>query len=528
MGFRHSLVLVTLVNLGATVGGATVTVKCSPGYQKNHCCAIMSTGALKCWGANENGQLGYEDTADRGVTPGQMGDNLPIVDVGLGRTCKTLALSLAGTCCLLDNDDLKCWGDNYQGSLGTGDGNDRGDEPGEMGDNLLAIDFGSSGTTQKIAAGPYHVCALREVSGVVGCYCFGWGNGGALGYEDTYSRGWAPSNMGNNLPAVDVGFASGTLVDVVAKSSGTCVQHDSGAIKCWGHAFAYGSTTVEHGRYVNTMGDNLPEVDLGTGFTTDILFGGYTGVCSISTGGDMKCFSSEARGLCLNSFGYPGFAENTMGDTLSPLSLGSGRTVVDAGVGSGYICVLLDNNQFKCCGRPSGSSHQPEIGYEDATDRYTNAQMGDALPAIDFGVDGIGSLEVQSLGVGAEQFSDYGRLPPSSGVGKWRAANHRNINIVLKFRIDSNHTFDSDYAIDNIHKLDDGDYAIDNFHKLDDSDYEFDNIHKLELVVCIDDIHSHLDNYRDINIIQYVVDDVHCQLSVIGKLDIDHHDNKCI
>ena len=44
-----------------------------------------------------------------------------------------------GTCALLDNATLKCWGENTTGDSGIGDFNRRGDGPGEMGDNLPAV-----------------------------------------------------------------------------------------------------------------------------------------------------------------------------------------------------------------------------------------------------------------------------------------------------------------------------------------------------------------------------------------------------
>src|SRR5215831_2123949 len=46
-----------------------------------HAC-ILADKHVKCWGYNVNGQLGLGNLASRGDTPGEMGDNLPWVDLG--------------------------------------------------------------------------------------------------------------------------------------------------------------------------------------------------------------------------------------------------------------------------------------------------------------------------------------------------------------------------------------------------------------------------------------------------------------
>lgn len=61
-----------------------------------HACAILGNGGLKCWGGKNDtglnyGQLGQGNTFDIGSTPGQMGDNLPEVDLGTGRTAVAVA-----------------------------------------------------------------------------------------------------------------------------------------------------------------------------------------------------------------------------------------------------------------------------------------------------------------------------------------------------------------------------------------------------------------------------------------------------
>ncbi len=69
------------------------------------------------------------------------GDNLPVLDLGSGRTARGIIAGDNQTCAILDNASIKCWGENTSGQLGIGDTNNRGDASGEMGDNLPSISF---------------------------------------------------------------------------------------------------------------------------------------------------------------------------------------------------------------------------------------------------------------------------------------------------------------------------------------------------------------------------------------------------
>ncbi len=104
-----------------------------------HTCALLDSGDVKCWGDNTHGQLGLGDTAHRGDGAGEMGDSLPTVDLGTGRTAVSIAAGSFHTCALLDTGNFKCWGFNVFGQLGLGDAASRGDDPGEMGDNLPIV-----------------------------------------------------------------------------------------------------------------------------------------------------------------------------------------------------------------------------------------------------------------------------------------------------------------------------------------------------------------------------------------------------
>jgi alpha-tubulin suppressor-like RCC1 family protein len=131
------------------MGAGLPTVNVGPGHSTSivkagfeHTCAVLDNYALKCWGANRVGQLGLGDLTSRGDGPNEMGDFLPTIDLGAGRTVSAVAGGYGHTCAVLDNNSVKCWGQNDFGQLGLGDTNNRGDEPGEMGAALPTVDLG--------------------------------------------------------------------------------------------------------------------------------------------------------------------------------------------------------------------------------------------------------------------------------------------------------------------------------------------------------------------------------------------------
>ena len=194
-----------VVDLGTGRTAVRIAAGSAEGY---HTCAVLDDGSARCWGMNSNlflgarGILGIGDGENRGDGPGEMGDNLPAIDLGAGRKAVRMELGRYHTCALLDNGTVKCWGWNFSGQLGQGDTVDRGGNPGEMGDSLPAIDFGAGRTVVALAAGENSNCALLDNAAVK---CWGNNGSGELGLGDTAGRGDGPGEMGDNLPAVDLG-----------------------------------------------------------------------------------------------------------------------------------------------------------------------------------------------------------------------------------------------------------------------------------------------------------------------------------
>ena len=74
-----------------------------------HTCAVLDDDKVKCWGSGDYGQLGYGDSSSRGDGPGEMGDNLPAVVFGPGRTVQTIRVQDSLPCHVLVADRANRW-----------------------------------------------------------------------------------------------------------------------------------------------------------------------------------------------------------------------------------------------------------------------------------------------------------------------------------------------------------------------------------------------------------------------------------
>ena len=86
-----------------------------------HTCALLDNSDLKCWGSDEYGQLGNGGTPlsnDSTMSP----PTTPI-DFGTNRTPVAVYTGQYHTCAILDNGELKCWGGDQNGQLGDGGSN---------------------------------------------------------------------------------------------------------------------------------------------------------------------------------------------------------------------------------------------------------------------------------------------------------------------------------------------------------------------------------------------------------------------
>ncbi|MDQ3716609.1 MAG: hypothetical protein M3381_11445 [Actinomycetota bacterium] len=127
-------------------------------------CAMLDSATVRCWGEGREGSLGYGDREYIGdnETPGSIGP----VDLGEGRTATAISAG-RHTCAVLDGGAVRCWGPNHKGQLGYGNTDRVGDDetPGSAG----PVDLGAGRTATAISAGELHTCARLD-DGSVRCW----------------------------------------------------------------------------------------------------------------------------------------------------------------------------------------------------------------------------------------------------------------------------------------------------------------------------------------------------------------------
>jgi alpha-tubulin suppressor-like RCC1 family protein len=127
-----------------------------------HTCALLTNGAVKCWGANDFGQLGDGTTTYQST---------PVDVLNLGGPAVSISAGHNHTCAVLSNGAVKCWGSNFGGMLGIGIHEDTNPHP------LPENPIGMTSGWLEVTTSEYHTCAISFSS----ARCWGVGEIGRLG-----------------------------------------------------------------------------------------------------------------------------------------------------------------------------------------------------------------------------------------------------------------------------------------------------------------------------------------------------------
>ncbi len=281
------------------VTGVAQAVSLGVGYA--HSCAVLFDGTAKCWGRNDQGQLG-----NNSITAA----STPVVVSGLTGVSQ-VAAGTGHSCALRPDGTVRCWGYNSQGQLGNGSvANSR----------VPVVTNGIIRATQ-LAIGYYHSCALLR-DGTVRCW--GYNANGQLGNGTTT----------NSLTPVAVSGLTGVTA-ISASSSNTCALKSDGTIWCWGANSADGSL----GNGTTTRATSPVQV---TGITTarSVAIGGYHG-CAALQDGTARCWG-------LNTYGELGNASVVSSTT--PVVVSGLANVTSIAVSTYASCATITGNAARCWG----------------------------------------------------------------------------------------------------------------------------------------------------------------------------------
>ena len=255
------------------VPGITDAVSVAVGF--HHACAVSSDGRVRCWGRNDQGQLGHDPTSD------------PLCGTSRCSAAPTVVANLAGvaevavgyhfTCARTTAGAVRCWGFNGQGTLGNG----------VFGGSTFipsaAVGL-STGVTRISSAGDANTtCAVKD--GAVYCWGTAYGEG---------NLGIPPgSGMCTTLPCSPTPTRVGTLsgvIDVAVGERAVCVAVSGGSVRCWGwSAFGQlGAGPAPGDRYTDAAVPGLSQV-VG-------LSGSMAVTCARTQAGQVRCWGIATAG----------------------------------------------------------------------------------------------------------------------------------------------------------------------------------------------------------------------------------------
>jgi alpha-tubulin suppressor-like RCC1 family protein/precorrin-6B methylase 1 len=159
-------------------------------------CALLNSGTLKCWGLNDNGQIGDNSTTMRlsPVTVSGFAAAIVGIDVGFYTSCAVLA-----------NGTAMCWGWNGYGQIGDGSATNK----------YVPTLVSGLTTVSQISAGYTHVCAVLSDTSVK---CWGGNTYGALGNGTTSNSSTAVSVLEPPVPLSSPTSVAASATSATAKS----------------------------------------------------------------------------------------------------------------------------------------------------------------------------------------------------------------------------------------------------------------------------------------------------------------------
>ncbi len=311
----------------------------------NHKLVLTEDGGVRCWGVTNFGQCGYGTT-------GTITDPLSVGDVAVGGTAVAVFAGNNNSCALLDDGNLRCWGNNHgYGIPKTYNGNYIGDD--ELPASVATLPLGSPVVDVSSRARASGACALLESGDL---RCWGANNVGQFGYGHTMDFIVSPSPAHSPIP---LGLPPATeIVDIESSQLHGCTLYSTGDIQCWGEWDRVGQGGI-------TVGDDeLPSAipPLSLGGQASAVSVGPAHSCALLDDQEVICW-----GIAGPHLGVPGAETLDFPSTHGPVQLDTPALEVD--VGWGFSCARLVTDEVVCWGANDqgqlGLGHTEAIGDDE-------------------------------------------------------------------------------------------------------------------------------------------------------------------
>jgi len=346
-------------------------VAISLGPASSHACALTTAGAVKCWGVNNEGELGNDSTVSSSV---------PVTANGLSSGAAAISVGEEHTCAVTRAGAVLCWGLNYRGELGIGSTTDS---------HVPAPVVGLSSGAVAVAAGDFHTCALTTAGAAL---CWGEGTLGELGNGQS----------GNSYIPVLVAGLNTTLTSITAGRFHTCALSPAGAVLCWGDG---GSGELGNGLFTIS---STPEPVFGLSGMATAVSVSETNSCILTVEGGVQCRGRNDYGQLGNGVDGTAFVAID--------GLSSGVTAITTGYH--YACALIkgtvrcwgknDSGQLGNSSLTNSSTPVAVSGLSGIKAITTSAQHTCALDSLGgvhcWGINAFGNL-------GSDTFLDFSSVP---------------------------------------------------------------------------------------------------------------------
>ena len=245
-------------------------------------CALTDTGSIYCWGSNEVGQVGVDQTSNRVPTPHP-------VSLAQGEFALKIASGSRHSCAVVGRSggmSVKCWGHNNQGQLGLGDGSEILISPIEVINLPNDKWFNAEASNVSLSLGTFHGCAWMEGDMDEGGFCWGTNQANSL----------IRQNSDFNASSLAEETLHERLSSMAAHDNSTCVlippptTDNSTELLCYGDIVFPSPdppSFIEH-----LAGGEATDVTVGNGFACVKIENG--------TQDSIRCLSTNPNG----TFGY--------------------------------------------------------------------------------------------------------------------------------------------------------------------------------------------------------------------------------